>query len=77
MADTQRIRPDLPSWEETHVSVQDLMLDHLKELQSPVKRVLLEAIVAEQEQMDLARPQGLKARIKEVIEREASVESPR
>jgi hypothetical protein len=49
------------------------MLEHLRELSVPVKRILLEAIVAEQEQMDLERPRGVKDRIKEVIEREAAV----
>lgn len=48
------------------------MLDHLKELSVPVKKVLLETIVAEQEQMDLDRPRGVKERIKDVIEREAA-----
>jgi len=48
------------------------MLDHLKELAKPVKKVLLETILAEQEQMDLDRPRGVKERIKDVIEREAA-----
>lgn len=55
------------------MGVQELMLEHLKELPVSVKRVLLETIVAEQEQMDLDRPKGVKDRIKEVIEREALV----
>lgn len=54
------------------MSVQELMLEHLKELPAPVKRVLLETILAEQEQMDLDRPRGVKERIKDVIEREAA-----
>lgn len=54
------------------MGVQELMLDHLKDLSVPVKKVLLEAIVAEQEQMDLDRPRGVKERIKDVIEREAA-----
>lgn len=54
------------------MGVQELMLDHLKELSVPVKKVLLETIVAEQEQMDLDRPRGVKERIKDVIEREAA-----
>ena len=59
------------------MSVQELMLDHLKELDAPVKRVLLEAIIAEQEQMDLERPRGVKERIKDAIEREAATEKPK
>lgn len=55
------------------MGVQELMLEHLKELPVPVKRVLLETIIAEQEQMDLDRPKGVKDRIKEAIEREALV----
>lgn len=54
------------------MGVQELMLDHLKDLSVPVKKVLLEAIVAEQEQMDLDRPRGVKERIKDAIEREAA-----
>lgn len=57
------------------MGVQEIMLDHLKELSVPVKKVLLETIVAEQEQMDLIRPRGVKERIKDVIEREAAVSS--
>lgn len=53
------------------MGVQELMLEHLKELPVPVKRVLLETIVAEQEHLDLDRPRGVKEQIKEVIEREA------
>lgn len=60
------------------MGVQELMLEHLKELPVSVKRVLLETIIAEQEQMDLERPKGVKDRIKEAIEREALVkEGPR
>ena len=55
------------------MGVQELMLDHLKELPAAVKQVLLETILAEQEQMDLDRPRGVKDRIKEVIERQALV----
>ncbi len=55
------------------MSVQELMLEHLKELPVSVKRVLLETILAEQEQMDLDRPKGVKDRIEEVIERQAVV----
>ncbi len=54
------------------MGVQELMLEHLKDLPVPVKRVLLETILAEQEQMDLERPRGVKDRIKEVIERQAA-----
>ncbi len=39
------------------MGVQELMLEHLKELPVPVKRVLLETIIAEQEQMDLIGPE--------------------
>lgn len=55
------------------MGVQELMLEHLKELPVAVKRVLLETIIAEQEQMDLDRPKGVKDRIKEVIERQALI----
>ena len=54
------------------MGVQELMLEHLSELSIPVKKILLETIVAEQEQMDLDRPRGVKDRIKDVIEREAA-----
>lgn len=53
------------------MGVQELMFEHLKGLPASVKRVLLETIIAEQEQMDLDRPRGVKDRIKDAIEHEA------
>jgi hypothetical protein len=56
------------------MGVQELLLGYLQELPTSVKRVLLETLVAEQSQLDLERPRGVKDHIKEAIEREAKTE---
>jgi hypothetical protein len=59
------------------MGVQELLLEYVKDLPAPVKRVLLDVLAAEQRLLDLERPRGVKDEIKAAIDREVRREATR
>ena len=54
------------------MGVHELLLEYVQELPTAVKKVLIEAIIAEQSVLDLDKaPRQVKDTIKDAIEREA------